>query len=350
MDGKRQKGWIAFFLLLIFGTTAVQAQPTAKVAEAQQLLFQTAPLQTRGTLQQQVRQGLKSFKAPLVHLRVFVVGTENAARARQFMLAALRERRAPMPALSVIAVGGLSQPGAWVLLEAVLQSSKRVNPRGIAFISGQPASTEQPSSQVMPLIEKSLADLSKAQMALALMAPHVLRATCFVSALGDAAAVEARLRRDFPQAAHSVVQLQRSAPRGLVECELVARLAQAVSEPLQFLNPPGLNASPNYAHVALIGARRVVFSGQHLGISLQEADARNAFVQLRQTLENSGASIQQVAMSSLFPISPAASDLLRKTRFDFYDKTRPPASTLLLFEGLPQNAAFAVDVVAVIQE
>ena len=49
-----------------------------------------------------------------------------------------------------------------------------------------------------------------------------------------------------------------------------------------------------------------------------------------QSLQAAGASIKQVAMSSLFPTSQAASDLIRQTRFDFYDKTRPPASTLLL--------------------
>ena len=38
---------------------------------------------------------------------------------------------------------------------------------------------------------------------------------------------------------------------------------------------------------------------------------------------------------------------VRAIRFEFYDKSKPPASTLLLFEGLPSlDASFGVDVVA----
>ena len=40
--------------------------------------------------------------------------------------------------------------------------------------------------------------------------------------------------------------------------------------------------------------------------------------------------------------------MVRKVRFEFYDRARPPASTLLLFDGLPVSGApFAVDVIAV---
>jgi enamine deaminase RidA (YjgF/YER057c/UK114 family) len=35
-------------------------------------------------------------------------------------------------------------------------------------------------------------------------------------------------------------------------------------------------------------------------------------------------------------------------RFEFYDRARPPASTMILFQGLPSlDASFGIDVVAV---
>jgi len=40
---------------------------------------------------------------------------------------------------------------------------------------------------------------------------------------------------------------------------------------------------------------------------------------------------------------------VRKIRFEYYDPARPPASTLLPFEGLPSmDASFAVDAIAVV--
>jgi enamine deaminase RidA (YjgF/YER057c/UK114 family) len=174
----------------------------------------------------------------------------------------------------------------------------------------------------------------------------VLRATCFVTSLADVDGAERMARRAFPAAALSFVQLQRNPARALVECETVARLRAAEKESLRFVNPSGLNASPNYSHVALVGAQRVVFSDLSLAQGVQEAEARLAFAQLEKALQAGGASIKDVAMSHLYPVSQAASELIRDTRFGFYDKSRPPASTLLLFEALPGGAAFGVEVVA----
>ena len=44
----------------------------------------------------------------------------------------------------------------------------------------------------------------------------------------------------------------------------------------------------------------------------------------------------------IFPL-----DKIRAIRFEFLDKTKPPASTMLLFEGLPaMDASFALEVIA----
>jgi hypothetical protein len=44
-------------------------------------------------------------------------------------------------------------------------------------------------------------------------------------------------------------------------------------------------------------------------------------------------------------------DIASKVRFEFYDRSQPPASTMLLFEGLPSlDASFGVEVIAVAAE
>ena len=58
--------------------------------------------------------------------------------------------------------------------------------------------------------------------------------------------------------------------------------------------------------------------------------------------------MKNVAMSSLYPLSTSIAEQVRRIRFDFYDKSRPPASTMLNFEALPaMDAGFAVDVIAI---
>ena len=71
---------------------------------------------------------------------------------------------------------------------------------------------------------------------------------------------------------------------------------------------------------------------------------------LAKSLEPAGAKLTGVAMSSIYPLSSMITEKVRAIRFEFYDKTRPPASTMLTFEGLPSlDATFGVEVVAVAQ-
>jgi enamine deaminase RidA (YjgF/YER057c/UK114 family) len=154
-----------------------------------------------------------------------------------------------------------------------------------------------------------------------------------------------------PQAALNYVQVQRAPYGSVVECEAVARLRAPVNQPLQLLNPEGLSNSPDYSQIALVGAPRVALTGAQLAFRYQDDDARLAFQRLGKDLEPVGASLQDVAMSNFYPLSDSIGGLIRKVRFEFYDKTKPPASTMLPFQGLPAlDASFAMDVVAVLQK
>ena len=54
-----------------------------------------------------------------------------------------------------------------------------------------------------------------------------------------------------------------------------------------------------------------------------------------------------VAVAHYYPLSAGIAAQIRKLRSDFFDATRPPAGSLLLFEGLPSmDAGFALDVIA----
>ncbi len=336
-------------------TLEVLPDPPAVVsAETYRLVFHVAPHSAKGLLSQQVRDGIRALwrlgkGATIVKLRAFVAGTGDMRRVQAVVSEEFTERRLPLPALSVIQVGALPVEGVQVVIESVGVAKKKVNPHGLAFLSGQAVSSEETALTVAPLVAQSLARLRTALASAGLGPADVLRVTCFCSSLDDLNDVRALLARGFPGVTANVLRIQRAYTSGLAECEAVARLRAGPGAPVKFLNPEGLPQSPNYSQLALVGATRVALTGTQLAFRSQDSDVRLAFERLAKVLEQKGASMSGVAMSSIYPLSSFIADKVRAIRFEFYDKTRPPASTMLLFEGLPSlDASFAVDVVAVL--
>ncbi|MGH9721485.1 MAG: RidA family protein [Bryobacteraceae bacterium] len=327
--------------------------PAAATAETQKLVFHVSPLSAKGLLSQQTRDALRALSrassgAAIVKLRAFVAGSGDLRRVPSIVSETFTERKQPLPAVTVVQVGGLPLEGAQVVIESIAVSRKPVNPHGLAFVSGQADSSNQVVPKVAPLAEKSIANINTALKGVGLDATDVLRVTCLLSSLEDFAAVRNVVASGYPKAALNFVQLQRAPARSVVECEAVARLRQAAPEPLRFVNPPGLPASPNFSHVALVSAPKVILTGTQIAFGYQDSDARLAFQRLAKVVEQSGSSMHDVAMSSIYPLSNSLAEQVRRIRFEFYDKARPPASTMLPFEGLPgMEAGFAVDVVAV---
>lgn len=327
--------------------------PAAVTAETQRLVFHVSPLSAKGLLSQQVRDALKALAksangAQTVKLRAFVAGSGDLRRVQAIVSETYTERKLALPALSVVQVGGLPMEGAQVVIESIAVAKKAVNPHGLLFVSGQGASNQQPLGPVSPLVERSLADLDRATGAYGVRAADVLRVTCFVSSLQDVHQARGKVLAHYPAAAFDIVQTQRAPMQGLAECEAVARLAKAPPQAVALSNPPGLNASPNFSHLAAIAAPRLALTGTQSSYGFEEADARLAFQRLQRALESVGASYRDVVMSGIYPVAGPIRDQVSKIRFEFYDRARPPASTMLLFEGLPSmDAGFAVDVVAI---
>jgi enamine deaminase RidA (YjgF/YER057c/UK114 family) len=330
--------------------------PAAVTAETGRLVFRVTPLTAKGLLSQQVRTALKWLigqdgKAQVVKLRAFVAGTGDMRRVQAIVSEVFTERRLPLPALSVVQAGALPLEGAQVVLESVAVGRKPVNPNGLAFISGQGASLDQPLQPVLPLFEQSVARMRSALGAAGLDASDLLRATCYLSSLDDLTPIRQRAYAEFPKAALNFVQRTREPLQSLVECEAVARLRKPPAGPLVFVNPAALPNSPDHSQVALVGARKLALTGTQLAFGLQETDARLAFQRLGKSLEQTGASYNRVAVASVYPLSRSIADLVRKVRPEFCDRDRLPAGTMLPFQGLPSlDASFALEVIAVLPD
>jgi enamine deaminase RidA (YjgF/YER057c/UK114 family) len=326
--------------------------PAALTVKTRRLMFQVTPLSAKGLLSQQTRDALHwllhSGNGKVVKLRAFVAGSGDLRRVRELVSEAFTDRKAALPVLSVVQVGALPLEGAQVVMESTSVAKKDVNHYGLVYISGQRAAGGGPLDPVMPLVKQSLQDVATAVQAAGSEPQDVLRVTCYLSSLDQFANVRGLVASTYPAAAFNFMQAQRAPTRALAECEAVARLRWNTGTAVHMLNPPGLSHSPEFSQIALIAAPTVILTGSQEAFGFQDADARLAFERLERSLEQEGGSLKDAAFDSLYPLSASITEQVRKIRTEFYDRARPPAGTMLDFEGLPSmDAGFAVEVVAV---
>jgi enamine deaminase RidA (YjgF/YER057c/UK114 family) len=316
--------------------------PIAVVADTDRLSFQVSPLSSKGLFTPQTREALKgllrSSHGTIVKLRAFVAGTGDMRRVGELVGETFADKRAPLPALSVVQVGALPLEGAQVVIETIEMEKRSVNPNGVAFVSGQAASS----------VAKSIEQLKSALRGGGMEAEDALRVTCFVSSLEEQKNGQELMKSNFPSAALNYVQMQREPVMPAAECEAVARARAAEPQAISFLNPPALDKSPHYSQIALVTSPKLVITGTQLAFGSQESDVKLAFERLGKALSGSNARFVHVVMSHLYLTSGALTAKVRAVRASFYTGANPPASTMLPFEGLPSlDASFGMDVVAV---
>lgn len=324
---------------------ALKDPPQAIAAETAQLVFRVSPLSNKGLMSQQVRDALKwlvheNHDAPIVKLRAFVAGSGDLRRVQTLVSETFTERKMNLPALSTIQVGALPADGAQVVVESIAAEKKTVNPNGLAFFSGQQSKDVRTS---LTQLQNAVADAGVAPAA-------VLRVTCFLSTLDDARTARELMRGVFPNAAANFVQLQRVPLEPLAECEAVGRPDRAPAQPVELLNPAGLAKNPNYSQIAIVNSPRIVFSGTQMAFGEQDGDIQLAFDRVQKEIGALGASSKDVFWTSVYPLTKPTADKIRSVRFQYFDAQHPPASTFLLFEGLPSlDASMAIEVMAAAQ-
>jgi enamine deaminase RidA (YjgF/YER057c/UK114 family) len=314
--------------------------PQAIAADTAKLVFHVSPLSAKGLMTPQVKDALKALLqenrgATIVKLRAFVSGSGDLRRVSQIVSEVFTEHKLNLPVVSTIQVGALPLESAQVVIESIAMEKREMNLNGLAFFSGQQTKDVRLSVQQLETAVKA-ADA------------EVLRATCFLASLDDLSAARTALSAAFPSAALNYVQLQRNPAAPLAECEAVGRLNRAPSAPVTFVNPPQLASNPNYSQIALVNAPKIVLTGAQMAFGDQDADIRLAFERLGKAMEPLGATFHDVFWMSTYPLTQAAIDKVRAARFNFLDPAHPPASTLLLFEGLPSlDSNVAMEFIAV---
>jgi enamine deaminase RidA (YjgF/YER057c/UK114 family) len=326
--------------------------PSAVEGDPRHLSFYVTPLSSKGLLSRQVRDALSALNHetkgdPILKIRAFVAGSGDARRVRDIVSEVFSDRKQPLPVLSLVQAGGLPD-GAQVVLEAIASDKREINQQGLVFLSAQPASADDPFGPVAPLAAKSLAALRLAVKAAGSEPADVVRVSCFLSSIDEVAAIRNLVDREYPKAPADFVQTQRAPAHSLAACEAVAKLRWNIGTRLQTMNAEGLAAKPGAAQIALVASPKVVLTGTQVSFGFEDKDARLAFQRVAKSLEQEGASMHDVAFAHFYPLATGIAAQIERVRGEFFDSGHPPASSLLLFEGLPSmNAGFAIDVVAV---
>ena len=264
--------------------------PMVAVGETGRLVFHVSPLSAKGLLSQQTREALKAILklnggVPVIHLRIFVAGSGDLRRPPQIVSEVFREKKLPLPSVSVVLVGALPMEGAQVVVEAVSVGKKEVNPDGLSFVEARPLDGF-PSGT--PLV-----------------------VTCFAGSMDNAAAITAK----FPGAAVDVVQPQREMAGKETLCEAVSRGGS-------------------------VKAARLAFTGARVAFGTDEKAAALVFGRVDKDLSEEGVRAGDVVSMNLYPLSARVAEMARKVR--------GLKGAVIPFEGVASiDGSFAIDAVAI---
>ena len=278
---------------------AAKEPPAAVIADSARLAFQVSPLSNKGLLTPQMHDALKSIMrgGALVKVRAFVAGTGDLRRVQALLSEAYEGKKEPLPALSMVQVGALPLDGAQVLLEAVSEDKKAVNPSGVEFFSGTPEQMESAAGEV-------------------------LRVTCFLNSLSGEPALRASLERKFPHAPLALMQALRDDAGQASTCEGVRKAASGA---------PG----------------KLVFTGIQMAFGQQDADLKLAFERLGKTLEAQGSGYGDVVFSRVYALDGRVAARAAAIEPQFTKAARTP----LLVENLPSiDAGLGIEAVASVRK
>jgi enamine deaminase RidA (YjgF/YER057c/UK114 family) len=119
---------------------------------------------------------------------------------------------------------------------------------------------------------------------------------------------------------------------------------------VQYYNPPGIQASPYFARVAIVRGGPKIFTGSVVstGADEVEADVRGMFRELESLLREAGSDLKHMVKATYFVRDDAASRALTRVRGELYDPRRPPAASKAGVEDIGfKGRSSAVDMIAV---
>jgi enamine deaminase RidA (YjgF/YER057c/UK114 family) len=284
---------------------------------------------------------------------------------------ALRERFRGGPAVSFVETT-LPIAGALVAMDAiaVVKSAKgaevkrlhctklagggshaAILPAGpMVYVSGQASPNV---NDVALATRQTLETLSKTLEHLKVNDNQVVQLKAFLKPMSAAGEVEKEIARYFgkqPVPSLVFVEWQMDLP---IEIELIAASPPPKEKPaeaLEFITPPGMQASPVYSRVARVNHGKLIYISGLYGKTPDKAEAQlqEIFATLGTLLEKSGSDWKHLAKATYYVSDDEASKKLNELRPKYYDPKRPPAASKAVVAGVGIPArSVTLDMIAV---
>jgi enamine deaminase RidA (YjgF/YER057c/UK114 family) len=180
---------------------------------------------------------------------------------------------------------------------------------------------------------------------------NIAQLKAFLTPMADVADVRRELAAFFgsqPVPPVAFVEWESTLP---IEIELVAWGGRDLSgDPVEFLTPPGMTASPVYSRVARVNHSRTIYVSGLYGTEASDAatETRSTFESLRGLLDRTGSDMRHLAKATYYVSTEAASKKLNELRPEFYDPARPPSASKAMVSGVGRaGKSLTLDMIAV---
>ena len=273
------------------------------------------------------------------------------------------------PAVSFV-VTRLPNPAAQVAVDAVattdldpgraVQSHPdfSVAPNGTRiYVAGQ----AEPAETLAEATRQTLGSLRETLKFLGRGDRDVLQLKAFLTPMSEAAVVQQEIATFFaPQSPPPTVLVEwKSAATSPIEIELIAWGGKNESgEAVEYLTPPGLQASPVYSRVARINHSQTIYVSSLYGsansphdtetASQGEREVAQVFSQLERVLTQAGSDLRHLVKATYYVATDDASRKLNELRPRYYDPARPPSASKALVEQVGRaGGGLTMDMIAV---
>jgi uncharacterized protein len=291
-----------------------------------------------------------------VKLNLYVAREELSELALNSVAA--RFSSASRPAVSLV-VTSLPQPGALVALDAIAAGSilsidpekVRYLPAGSSrlYVSGQAEKGET----LREATRKTLESLSATLQHCGGTKQTVVQLKCFLQPMASVAEVQEELSHYFGRIGVPPVSFVEWKMPGPIEIEAVAWGVPSkadAKEPLEFITPTGMTASPMYCRVVRINRGGTIFFSDISGKPQAAADEQlqTSFDTLQQLLGQTGSDLTHLVKATYYVTDDEAVKAHNAIRPKYYDASRPPAASkaIVASTGRP-GVRYTMDMIAV---
>ena len=235
-------------------------------------------------------------------------------------------------AVDAVALG--TRREAWKQVEhgdgyALLPPGTRV------YVSGQAVGAKS----LAVATRKTLEELRDTLKFLGLKESAVVQLKAFVQPMAQHTIVAEETARFFESAKLKtpplvLVEWQSTLP---IEIELIAWGGrERAGEPIEYLTPPFMKASPVYSRVARVNDGKLIYLSSLHGTSKNDpaAEIPEMFDRMGKILAAAGSDVRHLAKATYYVTGPEATTKMREIRPRYYDPKRPPAASLAQAAGV----------------